>query len=92
MNKRGFTLIELLVVVGIMGLLGTASIGAYRSVVRGMEERGAVENASQFVHAAFQRARLEAAWRQAMESAEVDGTTRAYWLERLERMPSACAR
>jgi len=59
MNKKGFTLIELLVVVGIMGLLGTASIGAYRSVVRGMEERGAVENASQFVHAAFQRAMID---------------------------------
>jgi len=59
MNKRGFTLIELLVVVGIMGLLGTASIGAYRSVVKGMEERGATENASQFIHAAFQRAMID---------------------------------
>ena len=59
MMRRGFSLIELLVVVGIMGLLGTVSMGAYRSVVRGMEERGALQNASQFMHAAFQRAMID---------------------------------
>lgn len=59
MMRRGFSLIELLVVVGIMGLLGTVSMGAYRSVVRGMEERGAMQNASQFLHAAFQRAMID---------------------------------
>ena len=59
MMRKAFTLLELLVVVGIMGLLGTVSIGAYRSVVRGMEERGAVQNASQFVRAAFQRAMID---------------------------------
>ena len=57
--KRGFTLLELLVVIGIMGLLGTVSIGGYRAITRGMEERGAVDNASQFIHAAFQRALID---------------------------------
>ena len=33
--------------------------------------------------AAAQRARLETAWRRTMESADVDETTRAYWLEEL---------
>lgn len=59
MSRKGFSLLELLVVVGIMGFLGTISIGAYRSVVRGMEERGAVQNANQFMHAAFQRAMID---------------------------------
>ena len=59
MTRKGFTLLELLVVVGIMGLLGTASIGAYRSITRGMEERGALQNASQFMHAALQRAMID---------------------------------
>ena len=59
MMRKAFTLLELLVVVGIMGLLGTVSIGAYRAVVRGMEERGAIQNASQFVHAALHRAMID---------------------------------
>jgi len=59
MRRNGFSLLELLVVIGIMGLLGTASIGAYRSVVRGMSERGALQNASQFMHAAFQRSMID---------------------------------
>lgn len=59
--KRAFTLLELLVVIGIMGLLGTVSIGGYRAVTRGMEERGAVDNASRFIHAAFQRAMIDRA-------------------------------
>lgn len=59
MRRNGFSLLELLVVIGIMGLLGTASISAYRSVVKGMEERGALQNANQFVHAAFQRAMID---------------------------------
>ena len=33
--------------------------------------------------AAAQRARLETAWHRTMESADVDETTRAYWLEEL---------
>jgi len=59
MMRKAFTLLELLVVVGIMGLLGTVSIGAYRSVVRGMEERGALQSASQFVRAALHRAMID---------------------------------
>lgn len=59
MTTKGFTLLELLVVVGIMGLLGTVSIGGYRAITRGMEERGAVQNASQFMHAALQRAMID---------------------------------
>ena len=42
--------------------------------------------------AAAQRARLETAWRRTMESADVDETTRAYWLDRLECVPSVRAR
>ena len=42
--------------------------------------------------AAAQRERLEIAWRRALESAKLDEATRAYWLDRLERMSSACAR
>ena len=57
--KRAFTLLELLVVIGIMGLLGTVSIGGYRSITRGMEEKGAVDNASRFIHTAFQRALID---------------------------------
>ena len=38
--RRAFTLIELLVVIGIMGLLGTASVGGYQQMRRGMEEQG----------------------------------------------------
>lgn len=57
--KRGFTLLELLVVIGIMGLLGTVSIGGYRAITRGMEERGAVDNVENFLRAAFQRALID---------------------------------
>lgn len=57
--KRAFTLLELLVVIGIMGLLGTVSIGGYRAITRGMEQSGAVDNASRFVHAAFQRSLID---------------------------------
>ena len=59
MSKRGFTLIELLVVIGIMGLLGSVAAGGYRAMVRGMEERGVVQNADSFVRAAYQRAQID---------------------------------
>lgn len=59
MKRSGFTLIELLVVIGIMGLLGTVSVGAYRAISRGMEERAALQNATQFIHAAYERALID---------------------------------
>lgn len=57
--KRAFTLLELLVVVGIMGLLGTASVGGYRAMQRGMEERGVMQNVNALVRAAYQRAQID---------------------------------
>lgn len=57
--KKAFTLIELLVVMGIMGLMGTVSVIGFRQVQRGMEERGVLDNVSQFVRAAYQRAQIE---------------------------------
>ncbi len=57
--KRAFTLVELLVVVGIMGLLGTISVGGYRAMQRGMEERGVMQNVNQFVRSAYQRAQID---------------------------------
>ena len=57
--ERGFTLIELLVVVAIMGLLGTASVGGYRQMQRGMADRGAMQNVNSFLSAAFQRAQID---------------------------------
>ena len=57
--KRAFTLVELLVVIGIMGLLGTAAVGGYRQMQRGMEERGVVQNVTVFVRSAYERARID---------------------------------
>lgn len=57
--KRAFTLVELLVVIGIMGLLGTASVGGYRAMQRGMEERGVMQNVNSFVAATYERAQID---------------------------------
>jgi prepilin-type N-terminal cleavage/methylation domain-containing protein len=57
--KRGFSLMELLVVIGMMALLGGISIGGYRAVVRGMEDRSAVDAASSIVRAACKRAQID---------------------------------
>lgn len=57
--KRAFTLIELLVVVAIMGLLGTASVGGYRQMQRGMEERGVMQNVNTFIRNAYNRAQID---------------------------------
>ena len=57
--NRAFTLIELLVVVAIMGLLGTASVGGYRQMQRGMEERGVIQNVNTFIDNAFRRAQID---------------------------------
>lgn len=58
-KNRAFTLIELLVVMAIMGLLGTISVGGYRAMQRGMEQRGVLLNVRQFVLAAQERARID---------------------------------
>ena len=57
--KRGFTLIELLTVIGIMGLLGTMSVGGYRAMQRGMEERSVMQNVNTLVKAAYERAQID---------------------------------
>ncbi len=57
--KRGFTLIELLVVIGIMGLLGTASVGGYQQMRRGMEEKGVIQDVNTLIRAAYQRAQID---------------------------------
>ena len=59
MKRRAFTLIELLMVVMIMGLLGTVTVGGYRAMQRGMEERGVMENANHFIRAAYRRAQID---------------------------------
>ena len=59
MKRRAFTLVELLMVVMIMGLLATLSVGSYRAMQRGMEERGVMENVNHFIRAAYRRAQID---------------------------------
>ncbi len=59
MKRRGFTLLELLMVIGIMGLMGSITVGGYRAMRRGMEERSVFQNVNQFVRAAYQRAQID---------------------------------
>lgn len=59
--KKAFTLVELMVVIGIMGLLGTVSIGGYKAMQRGMEERGVMQNVNSLVKTAFERAQIDRA-------------------------------
>ncbi|MBQ5531440.1 MAG: type II secretion system protein [Kiritimatiellae bacterium] len=56
---KAFTLVELLVVVGIMGFMGAMSVGGYRAMRRGMEERSVLQNANQFFRTAYQRAVID---------------------------------
>ena len=58
-TRKGFTLIELLVVIGIMGLLGTVSVGGYNAMQRGMEERGVMQNVNTFIRTAYERAQID---------------------------------
>ena len=44
-KRRAFTLVELLMVVMIMGILGAVTVGGYRAMQRGMEERGVMDKA-----------------------------------------------
>lgn len=77
MNKA-FTLVELLVVVGIMGLLGTVTVGGYRAMQRGMEERGVMENVNTLVKSAYERAQIDRQptliffWNETLQSQTVD--------------------
>jgi len=77
----GFTLIELLTVVAIMGLMGTLSVGGYRAMRRGMEERGVLRNASQFIRNAHQRAVIDRQptavffWNEVRQDESDDGAT-----------------
>ena len=57
--NRAFTLIELMVVMAIMGLLGTVSVGGYRAMQRGMEERGVMQSVNSLLRTAYQRAQID---------------------------------
>ena len=59
MKRKAFTLLELLVVMGIMGMMAVMSVGGYRAMQRGMEERGVMENANHFIRAAYRRAQID---------------------------------
>ena len=58
-ERQGFMLLELLVVVGIMGMLGVASMGGYSALERGMAERGAISVTATFLRAAKERAHVD---------------------------------
>lgn len=59
MTRKAFTLLELLVVMLIMGVMGTATVGGYIAMQRGMEQRGVMQNVNQFMRAAYQRAQID---------------------------------
>ena len=76
--KKGFTLVELLVVIGIMGLLGTISVGGYRAMQRGMEEKSVMQNVNTLVKAAYERAQIDRQptaiyfWNETLRTASMD--------------------
>lgn len=78
--KRAFTLIELLVVIGIMGFMGTISVGGYRAMRRGMAERGVMDNVNALIRAAYQRAQIDRQptaiyfWNETLRAADEDHT------------------
>ncbi len=59
MKRKAFTLLELLLVIAIMGYMGTIAVGGYRAMRRGMEERSVMQNVSQFIRSAYQRAQID---------------------------------
>ena len=59
MKRRAFTLLELLVVMAIMGMMAVMSVGGYRAMRRGMQERAVMTNVNQFIRAAYQRAQID---------------------------------
>ena len=61
MARRAFTLVELLVVIAIMGMMGAISVGGYRAMRRGMEEKGVMRTVNHFIRAAYQRAQIDRA-------------------------------
>ena len=57
--KRAFTLLELLTVVAIMGILGSAAVGGYQAITRGMTERAALDATRNLCELAWRRARID---------------------------------
>ena len=57
--RRGFTLIELLVVVGIMGLMGTITVGGYRQMQQGLAESSVMDTMEKFLSLAKERALID---------------------------------
>ncbi len=53
-GRGAFTLVELMVVVGLMAMLGTISIAGYFSAVRGMADRGAMQDTISLIRLAQQ--------------------------------------
>ena len=48
-------------VILIMGILGSITVGGYRAMQRGMEERGVMQNVNEFMKVAYQRAQIDRA-------------------------------
>ena len=53
-KKAAFTLVELMVVIGLMALLGTISVTGYFAAVRGMSDRGALDDTRSLIRLAMQ--------------------------------------
>ena len=53
-DKAAFTLVELMVVIGLMAMLGTISVTGYFAAVRGMSDRGALDDTRSLIRQAMQ--------------------------------------
>ena len=58
-RRAAFTLVELLVVIGLMAMLGTISVSGYFAAVRGMTDRGAVQDTVSVIRLAMQTALID---------------------------------